>query len=181
MRFRKISDFVKTSNFEKLNPGTRLTECQKAVILYSHCLLPTVYCPVPNVYCPLSTVHCLLFNVYFPLPAQGLLPTVHCPMPPVYCPLFTAQCLLPTAQCNCDCPLSSAYSSLSTVKTTVHCAGCIIGCIFGSINFLTWRLLVKNNSDLRSVDRNSVSAADRQWTVGSRQRAVNNGQAVGSE
>ncbi len=108
---------------------------------------------------PLPSAHCLLPS------AQYLLPNVYCPLLNA---TATAHCPLPTPHC----PLSRQLSTVQAVY---------IGCIFGSINFLTWRLLVKNNSDLHSVDRNSVSAADRQWTVGSRQRAVNNGQAVGSE
>jgi hypothetical protein len=53
-----------------------------------------------------------------------------------------------------------------------------ICCIFGSFSLLTRRLLVENYLDLPLVDTDYVSAADRQWTVGSEQWAVNSGQWV---
>ncbi len=103
-------------------------------------LVPTVLCPLPAVQCPLSVAHCLLLTIYCTLLTDSSLSTVHCTLFSAYSPLSTA-----------NWPLCMLYTC----------------CIFGSISYLTRRLLIKGNLDLHSVNTDSLRAADRKWTVGS--------------
>jgi hypothetical protein len=103
----------------------------------AHCLLPaplyplsTVQCPMPTAYCPLFTAHYLLPTLYCPL----FTATTYCPplLPTVYCPLL-ADCFL-WSSAHCHCPLSSAYSPLSTARCPLWML--YICGIFGSVSFL---------------------------------------------